>query len=376
MATPSTTTALFQIIDEYIALVSPIAARDPAAFWANDFNAAGAVTRMRMFVTRFDDATATNIINNELSGGVARLNRTFGTALSAPQFQAPTVTAEAIQQTFFPAPTPAQVAGFGTGVELSELDPALLEAAAVLAPESVAAQFVAEQKAAAPPTPVPLGTPPAPPVGIPVAPRLPSQAAQVGVAQTFAQATESSLVGPVVNPGLPLNTRNVMAIPQEALFVSAETTSLPTSGGPTPSTIAPGINPLFGIRLGGLGTLLGAAAGSLIPGVGTVLGAGLGTALFGGGSIEGQQFVPPGLQFPNVTVGQALPGFGNAFPQFATPGFTGITQQRIPQPGFGPDVGVTQSVLDFLNKFPAFTPFSLLSPLLVLPSSESSTPQL
>ena len=247
MATPSTTAALFQIIDDYIALVSPIAARDPAAFWANDFSAAGAVTRMRTFVTRFGDSTAISIINNELSGGVARLNRIFGTVLSAPQFQAPVIAPEVIQQTFFPSPTPAQVAQFGTGVEFSALDPALVEAAAILAPESEAALFVAQEPVLVPASdPPPLVTTP----GFPtlrdestIAPLEPSfvQAPFISSSEEFAESVvpkaetfqELTLGVPGPTPGSLLEPE-VTTMPFHVLdpFISSEGTKLPTSGGP------------------------------------------------------------------------------------------------------------------------------------------------
>ncbi len=343
MATPSTTTALFQIIDEWIALVSPIAARDPAAFWANDFNAAGAVSRLRMFVTRFDDFTATNIINNELSGGTARLNRIFGTALSAPQFQSPVLAPEAIQQTFFPLPTSEQVAQFGTGVDLSALPTALVEAAAALAPESVVAKFVAEQQRPFTPDPkaaigvqtdaVPIGVvkqgfpdvvlrpisgttalpssdlakTAIPPSGFPVQPLV-----------RFARALEPTENLPVQEPMAILN-------PTLNTTESGGSTSLPSFGGPvgtafTTSPIDPQIRAgIFGDIAKGL---LGAASGFLIGGpAGAAIGLGS-TFLPRGGGQAG--FAPPvpgqfGFPQPQLPIGQQFPT--GLLP---TPGFTGL----------------------------------------------------
>lgn len=312
MAIPSTTAALFQIIDEWIALVSPIAARDPAAFWSNDINAAGAAARLRGFVTRFDDFTAINIINNELSGGTARLNRIFGTALSAPQFQSPILAPEAIQETFFPSPTPAQVAGFGPGVELSALEPALVEAAAILAPESFAARFLNQK-------PVPLDSPVVPPAGFIPTSLVSSQAETVGIAETFSELAARSGSGPAPPTSVPLDAplpQAVMAIAPQEVFFSSETTGLPTSGGPAPAFTQPEIRAgLFSSILKGL---VGGASGFLLGGpAGAAIGLGSAFLPSGAPSVGIPSFPTlPTPRFPPSTFG----------PSLQTPGFTGLPQ--------------------------------------------------
>jgi len=184
MAAFALQTKLRRMIADWAAVVVPIAARDPAAFYRNDVDMPGLLARLNSFIRnpKWDDALVIRVTNSDLSAHTAWLNQVFGTRVSAPQFQAPAVTPLA---TFDPL-TPEQVATFGTGVELAALDPALVEAAAALAPESEAAKFVA-QRILEPPAPPPefeggpLIAPPAPPIFADVPPASLSSGNQIPI---------------------------------------------------------------------------------------------------------------------------------------------------------------------------------------------------
>lgn len=99
------------------------------------------IAKLRGFVDQFPESTAIAVVNNELSAATGAINQTFGTTLSAPQFQAPSVTPLSTSAPL----TPEDVVALGTGVDLTALSPALVEAAALLDPESVAGQFINAQ---------------------------------------------------------------------------------------------------------------------------------------------------------------------------------------------------------------------------------------
>jgi len=164
MATQETRSALLQMIVAFSGEAEAIIDRDPA-FWGRlgVTNRIHFVGRLMGFVDKFNDATAINIVNNELKAAAAAINQTFGTFLSAPQHLALPVTPLTTSAPL----TPQDVATFGTGVEFSALDPALVEAAAILAPESEAAAHLAAQQE---PISQVLGTTPLVPDDAPVLP--------------------------------------------------------------------------------------------------------------------------------------------------------------------------------------------------------------
>ena len=179
------------------------------------------VSKLKGWVDQFPEATAIAVVNNELKAATAAINQTFGTTLSAPQFQATAVTPLSTS----PPLTAEDVVTFGTGVEFSALEPELVEAAAVLAPESEAAKFIAA-----------LVTPAAPAVDVPIRidpPVLPVVAPRV--------VADLPLID-VLSPRLPVTMPMFHPDP----FISSGHTGLPTFGGPGQDTGTK----IFGIPIG------------------------------------------------------------------------------------------------------------------------------
>ena len=248
MATITVKRELVENINEWAAAAAPILARDPAFIGRLGVSSMqGFIDKLTRLIDKFDDFTTTNIVNNELKAATAAINQTFGTTLSAPQFQAAPVTPLSTS----PPLTPTQAATLGTGVELSEIDPALLEAAAVLAPESAVARFVAARD-----TPVPDAASPAPPVDFVPTSLVSSQAEGIAEPQTFAEIGIRSRAAPTPDtmvPDFPINERSFMPNGQDFRFRTfdpsvfrpstfnplhaSDTTGLPTSGGPSEGLI-------------------------------------------------------------------------------------------------------------------------------------------
>lgn len=319
MAIPAIREALFQMIDAWAAVVAPVAARDPAAFFGNDINMAGLIARLRAFIDdpKWSDSLVIRVTNSDLVQHTARLNQMFGTRVAAPQFQAAPVTPLSTSAPL----TAAQVAAFGPGVALGEIDRALLEAAAALDPESSAAEFIRTRIDFVPTSLVS------------------SQAETVGPAQTFAEIVAESGSGPAPPTEVPLSQVRRVAIAAQDAFISSESTLLPVAGGPSGSLVGGGlgeavtmsealeIRRVFGINLGPLAKILGGAVGSIIPGVGTAVGAAVGSALFGG----------TGPAKPEPTLPTALVP---VFPPSGGPARRGV------------DPGALRQVLDVLKAVP------------------------
>ena len=256
MATPATRAALFQNIDSWAAAAAPILARDPAFIGRLGVPSMAAfVAKLKGWADQFPETTAIAVVNNELKAATAAINQTFGTTLSAPQFQAAPVTPLSTS----PPLTPEQVATLGPGVELAALDPALVEAAAALAPESFAAEFL-KQKPFVPAAPV------APPRGFIPTSLVSSQPTFIAEPKTFAEIAAESKAGPaprrvvgdavlvpLLRPPIGVVKEQIMpngirtfgrsglpglGIPPAGFipldpFISTAGTGLPTSGGPS-----------------------------------------------------------------------------------------------------------------------------------------------
>ena len=143
-------------LETWLALISPVIAGSPAAqevFVPVYGGFAQFVSNLRGFIlsTPFSDTELagafftrtlgrTNLVNRA-AGSTITWNPTLGTYQAIPL----PVVAPVAPFTGFPEPTPTQVAAFGPAVDLSSVAPALVEAAALLDPESLAAQFINAQ---------------------------------------------------------------------------------------------------------------------------------------------------------------------------------------------------------------------------------------
>ncbi len=317
--------------DAWLAAIAPIVSRDPQAFLGRlglvDVSLAGLRTRLLGFIDLADDSLAIRLINNELSKGTASLNQAFGTNLSAPQFQAPAVAPDVLT----PPLTPAQVTTLGTGVDLSQIDRSIVEAAAILAPDSEAARFVSQ------PIPVPIDDPD--PIFAPPAPPTESLAPTIQPPGTFQALADAPFSGPAPSlrslPAMAVNTF-------DPSFVSSTSTALPATGNL-------GTVQLSGSPFDPIGALIGALGG--LQGGGGVGGAVLGGAL--GGLVPGF-----GTGAPTVTTAPLGPTFGG------TPGF--VSGQPT-QPG-----GTEQQLLDLLRGFPPAQPGFALADLIGITSPPSA----
>jgi len=311
---------LLQIIQGWVDLATPIAAQDPAAAaGATGYGGpSGLAVKLRDIVATKSLEFAQAFVSNNLAQATANLNLIFGSKLtlgtdgfyySSPA-TAPT-TAMLPPSVYESTPTVEQVAGFGSGVDFSTVDPVLVEAAAAIAPDSQAAEYLAvvnsEPVQEAPIEGAQVVYSPVPATAPPPAVALPAPLNEIPVVQT------TQPVG------------DLAAVSFAAKLAPAQTTEVPTMA---VANYDPTYSSAYSTSLPGTGVQ--ASVGSdLLSG----LAAGLGT-LAGGGNI-GQSLLG------GLTGAGILPAPTGTGTQ--TPGFVGPTQ---------PDQGLLNQLLALLGSIP------------------------
>lgn len=309
---------LLQIIQGWQDLATPIAAQDPASAGAATGygGPAGLAAKLRDIVTTKSVEFAQAFVSNNLAQATANLNLVFGSKLTLGTdgfyYSSPaTAPAVALLPPSVTAATPTveQVAQFGSGVDFSTVDQSLVQAAATLAPDSQAAQYVTAVTSA------------------------PVQEAPIEGSQVDYSPVPATAPAPSMPLPQPLNEIPVVQTTQpvgDLAAVSIAAKLAPTTINEVPAmavaTFDPTYSSAYSTTLPGTGVQ--AAIGSdilsgLAAGLGTLAGGGnIGQSLLGGLTGAGLLPTPTGAQ---------------------TPGFVGPTQ---------PDDGLLNQLLALLGSLP------------------------
>jgi len=277
----ATKARLLQTIDNWVGIIRPIAAADPATF----IGFVGATVdnfaqSLRTIAETKSEAFATAFITGNLIGATGRVNDAFGTQvrriLTGPDTGFYTTSGTGPVPTMAAPPlTPQQEQAIGPGVITREQAEAEIQKVAQDQAEAAAAIIAARPVSVD--APAPIQTTAVAPIPTSLAA---SQAETTGIPMTLAQTAAAAKSAPVQLKTVPLlpDEPTIMALPMiprsNEPFISSITTGLPTSGGPVAvQASGNGFDPIGGLAGAGGALLGGGSAGDIIKaGLGGLLG--------------------------------------------------------------------------------------------------------